>query len=797
MARRTDRCSSEPRGRARTQAVGSPPLLRRERHRSSSSGTTPRPRPRGSQAASTSWSRPRPSGPRMRSPSSSRASRSPIASSDAPADWPIISASSASGTECPWGSASSARSIWSSAILGILKAGGADVPLDPAYPRERLAFLARGLRPVVSREALLGRSRSAAPGCLDALPVASEAIPTRVHAGRPRLRHLHVGLDRSAQGRDDDAPGSATSPRRARRFRPGKGDRVLLSHLSASMPRPGRCHGAGPGPPSVLAEDALAGAARGAARTREGHSPPCRRHSSATADGGATASAELIVAGEAVPMDCGALVARGRRFTNAYGPTEGTVCATADLCEVGSPVTIGGPIDNARPTLCDGWTQPSRGAPRASSTSAASGSPGATSAGPTSLRAVRAEPVRAPGALYRTGDLVRYRADGRIEFLGRIDHQIKLRGFRIEPGEIEAHLLACPGVTEAAVLAADGRLVAWVTGERAGERDGERLRFLLATRLPIHMVPSAIGFVEALPRLPNGKVDRRALAARGLPDQGTQGGFVEPGTEDERRMAAIWAEVLGVPRVGLHDDFLAWAGTRCSPRGSWLGCGGTSRSSCRCAPSSRLRRWRASSTPCARRGPPLLRTCPGSPRSPAPPPTSVALGARAEGRLVTVGTLNPKADPLGPDDGVFVFPASHAQKRLWFLDQLAPGSPVYNLPFAWRLRGPLDPVALDWVLSEIVARHEPLRDDLRPGRGGAGPGGRAARLLGLLPDAGGPLGPAGGAAGNRGAPAGPGGSPAAVRPGERTPLPRLPSSGSTTRTIPSSRCSRTTANSGR
>jgi len=115
-------------------------------------------------------------------------------------------------------------------------------------------------------------------------------------------------------------------------------------------------------------------------------------------------------------------------------------------------------------------------------------------------------------------------------------------------------------VTEAAVLAAVGRLVAWVTGERAGEGDGERLRSLLATRLPSHMVPSAIGFVDALPRLPNGKVDRRALSARGLPDLGTQEGFVEPGTAEERRMAAVWTEVLGVPRVGLHDDFFRLGG---------------------------------------------------------------------------------------------------------------------------------------------------------------------------------------------------------------------------------------------
>jgi hypothetical protein len=152
------------------------------------------------------------------------------------------------------------------------------------------------------------------------------------------------------------------------------------------------------------------------------------------------------------------------------------------------------------------------------------------------------------------------RPGGRLELLGRIDHQVKIRGFRVELGEVEAHLLAHPDVQEAAVLAlgegGERRLVAWIQG-RAGEGV---FRDHLAARLPAHMIPSAIGFLDAMPRLPNGKVDRRALAALDLPGQVATESFVPPATDDEIRMAALWAEVLAIPQVGLHDDFFKIGG---------------------------------------------------------------------------------------------------------------------------------------------------------------------------------------------------------------------------------------------
>ncbi|MFP5287447.1 MAG: phosphopantetheine-binding protein, partial [Thermoanaerobaculia bacterium] len=170
-------------------------------------------------------------------------------------------------------------------------------------------------------------------------------------------------------------------------------------------------------------------------------------------------------------------------------------------------------------------------------------------------------PSGAPGGrLYRSGDLARYLPDGDLEYLGRIDHQVKIRGFRIELGEIEAALAGQPGVREAVVLAredapGDRRLVAYLVGEAPAVELRERL----AALLPDYMIPSAFVTLPALPLTGNGKVDRRALpapeAGRDLDDP-----YAAPETPEEERLAGIWAEVLGVERVGVHDDFFRLGG---------------------------------------------------------------------------------------------------------------------------------------------------------------------------------------------------------------------------------------------
>jgi acyl carrier protein len=165
----------------------------------------------------------------------------------------------------------------------------------------------------------------------------------------------------------------------------------------------------------------------------------------------------------------------------------------------------------------------------------------------------------APGArLYRTGDLVRRRPDGAVEFLGRLDHQVKIRGFRVEPGEIEAALLALPGVRDAIVVAREDqpgerRLVAYV----AGDATVEGVRRSLRERLPDYMVPAAFVTLAALPLTPNGKVDRKALPAPAGPGEEDH---LAPRTPVEEILAGIWAELLGLERVGADSHFFDLGG---------------------------------------------------------------------------------------------------------------------------------------------------------------------------------------------------------------------------------------------
>ncbi|HEX3129772.1 MAG TPA: amino acid adenylation domain-containing protein, partial [Thermoanaerobaculia bacterium] len=283
------------------------------------------------------------------------------------------------------------------------------------------------------------------------------------------------------------------------------------------------------------------------------------------------------------------------------------------------------------------------------------------------------DPFGEPGSrLYRTGDLARFRTDGEVEYLGRIDHQVKLRGFRIELGEIEAALLACPGVQEAAVLApgegADRRLVAYVAP--AVEED---LRARLASRLPDYMVPSAFVRLDELPHTPNGKIDRKALA-RTAPDR-VRGEkvYVAPETPTERGLAAIWAELLGVERVGIDDGFFHL--------------GGHSLLATRLV--TRVRDVFGVGLPL---------------RAVFESPTVRELAARIDAAARSGVLAGPAARRSGPQAVL-----SFAQERLWILDRLEPGNPIYNMPMGLRLSGRLDVLALERSIGEIVRRHEVLR----------------------------------------------------------------------------------------
>ncbi|NUP47729.1 MAG: amino acid adenylation domain-containing protein, partial [Catenulispora sp.] len=273
--------------------------------------------------------------------------------------------------------------------------------------------------------------------------------------------------------------------------------------------------------------------------------------------------------------------------------------------------------------------------------------------------------------MYRTGDLGRWTQDGLLEFAGRADQQIKLRGHRIEPGEIEATLTGHPDVAQAAVFVredreGDPRLVGYLVAEPGRAVHPADLRRFLAEQLPDYMVPAALVPVDRFPHTVNGKLDRKALPA---PDYGTTGGA--PRTQREELLCGLFAEVLGLPEVGVDDDFFALGGH------SLLAIRLVSRARSIFGRELTIRN--------------LFET-----------PTVAALAARLDG--VTGARTAVTARPHGPR-----VPLSAAQRGLWILEQTTGPSPMYNVPLAARLSGPLDHAALRAALGDVVARHEILR----------------------------------------------------------------------------------------
>ncbi|MEU4447113.1 amino acid adenylation domain-containing protein [Actinosynnema sp. NPDC050801] len=271
-----------------------------------------------------------------------------------------------------------------------------------------------------------------------------------------------------------------------------------------------------------------------------------------------------ICGGEALPRDLADdLLTDNALLWNAYGPTETAVWSSAGLVEPSpAPVVLGPPIGNTRLYVLGPGLEP---VPPGVVGELHIGGAGVARGyhdrpGLTASRFVPDPFAEEPGRrLYATGDLVRHRSDGTLEFLGRADHQVKVRGFRIELGEVEAALLASGEVREAVVLASDDRLVAYVVPGAGVARDGlwPRLRARLAERLPDYMLPAAAVVLDAFPLTPNGKTDRKALPA---PAWDVSGERVPPRDAVEEVLADIWVEVLGVPDVGVHDDFFLLGG---------------------------------------------------------------------------------------------------------------------------------------------------------------------------------------------------------------------------------------------
>ncbi|WP_255327722.1 non-ribosomal peptide synthetase, partial [Nocardia sp. 348MFTsu5.1] len=386
----------------------------------------------------------------------------------------------------------------------------------------------------------------------------------------------------------------------------------------------------------------------------------------------------VIVGGEACSEGLVERWAPGRVMRNAYGPTEVTVAANVSGPLVaGLPVLLGGPVRGVREVVLDARLRPVPvgvvGELYVAGAGVARGYWGR--AGLTASRFV-ADPCGGGGRMYRTGDVVRWRGGGVLEFVGRGDAQVKVRGFRVEPGEVEAVLVADEGVSAAVVVVRDDgvgdRLVGYVVPRAGVVVDGGRLRRVVAGRLPGFMVPAVVVVLDRLPVTVNGKVDRAGLP---VPDYVAAVEFREPGSSVEVVLAGLFAQVLGVERVGLDDDFFALGGdslaaTRLVARvNAALGVLVEVRAVFDHPTVERLARW----------------VEPG--------------GKRVES---TRAALSRREHPAH-------VPVSYAQRRLWFIDQFDTGSPAYNIPVGLRLQGRLDVAALAAAMGDVVGRHEALR----------------------------------------------------------------------------------------
>lgn len=574
-------------------------------------------------------------------------------------------------------------------ILGILKAGGAYVPLDPTYPAARLAFMLAD-----SRASVLVTESSLSPllpsDDLDVLLLDSdrssiESNPTANPDCGAKPGNLAYCIYTS--GSTGNPKGIALQHSSAvacltwaeRTF----GDELEGMLLSTSI-----CFDLSifelfsplaAGASLILVRDALAltESWAGPWPTLINTVPSAAQ---ALVDAGAIPRSVKVInlAGEPLQRRLVQQIiglAPQARVYNLYGPSENTVYTTFCQVDGRSKVTIGRPVTNTKIYLLDEHMKPvpigSPGQIYVAGAGLARGywqQPGLTA------QSFLPNPFGPAGArMYRSGDLGRYLPDGSIEFLGRIDYQVKIRGYRIELGEIESALLRCDGVSAAVVVApdepsGDRRLMAYVVAEKPSQN---RLREALKETLPDYMLPAAYIFLDALPLMPNGKIDRKALPAPGSKrDTGTP--YAPPRTPTEGLLAEIWSDVLKVPRVGIHDNFFDLGGH------SLLA-------------TQVIARIRKSLHAEVRLSELFV----------AP---SVAELARIVLDAQVVGD-----DTIGRADPALPLVASFAQQRMWFLDQFEPESELYNVAVAWRLRGPLDATALERSLQEIVRRHDVLR----------------------------------------------------------------------------------------
>ncbi|MET0395594.1 MAG: amino acid adenylation domain-containing protein, partial [Longimicrobiaceae bacterium] len=583
------------------------------------------------------------------------------------------------------------------AVLGVMLAGGAYLPLDPELPAERRAYMIRDAAPVLMLTQAALADRLADCGLplflvdaeADRLAAESDVAPvtgvvsdnlayviyTSGSTGRPKgvlVEHRAVGNTiRELVRIYDSRPGDRNLLFAPLHFDASVGDIFIALSSGAELVVAARRE-------MLPGEDLL----RLLREQRITHMKTMQSALAATPVEALPDLRTLICGGDRLPGEqLRRWSAEGRSFFNGYGATEASIrnTSSAYAAEDGDP-PIGRTFGNTQLYVLDRWLEP---VPVGVAGELYIGGVGVVRGymGRAELTAERflPDPHRgvAGARLYRTGDLGRRRSDGEIEFLGRADHQVKVRGYRVELGEIEAVLRGHERVREAVVLLREDapgqqRLVAYVVPEAGAEPSSAELRAHVAEQVPEYMVPGAFVVMDQLPVSAAGKVERRLLPA---PEPMEDEEYVGPRTLAEELLAGIWAEVLKLERVGVEESFFEL--------------GGYSLLATQVV--ARARQAFGVEVPL---------------RALFEAPTVAGLAGRIEA-LRSAGA--PPAPPMERAPRTQALPVSFAQQRLWVVDRLEPGSPAYNMPYALRLRGELDTAALRAGLDALVARHETLR----------------------------------------------------------------------------------------
>ncbi len=586
------------------------------------------------------------------------------------------------------------------AVLAILKAGGVCVPLDPAYPAERRNFMMTdaGIELLFTRAEADGNLAVTAPpqrGNPRTLPNNSPCLSpdnlvyilyTSGSTGVPKgVAMPHRSLSNLIQWHIKDSPLSA--PARTLQFASLSFD-VAFQEMFSTWAAGGTL---------ILIREETQRDAAALLRFIDRNNverlflPVVALTQLAEAARRVAALPlslrDIVVAGEQLQITP-AIVELFNRLPgcalhNHYGPTESHVVTTCTLA--GAPddwpllPPVGRPIANTQIHLLDRFLQPLpvgfSGELHIAGPSLACGYLNRPKL--TAERFVRAKAGQSEGErLYKTGDIARYRPDGSLEFLGRADNQVKIRGFRVELGEIEAVLMRHPAVQKAVVTLredrpGDKRLAAYIAPAQ-GAPKASALRKFLAARLPDYMLPAAFVFLDAFPLTPSNKIDRRALPAPAASRLELSQEFVAPRTSLQARLAALWADVLGVEQVGIHDDFFELGGH------SLLAAQLVARLQAEFQTAYSLRQLFGAPT---------------------------VAGTAAQLEKITRAPAAPI--PRLPEDRNP--PLSFAQQRLWFLDRLETNSALYNVPAVFELEGSLNLSVLQRALNEIIRRHNALR----------------------------------------------------------------------------------------